>query len=261
MSTLSDFGLRGPVREMTVTRRATGNVLVDRYRFGRDGRLTAMSRGSSAGSEWSFEGDSAGDPDDQHPGLGHVMTENVTGSAGWNIAAMRDLIVGTYGACTVTTYYNALGKAQKAEFFNSEHTVTATVHFTWGGDGQLVRVSQRPGIGLAVLAAALTRSRDTAAGHGNGAQNGEDVELLRVEYKYDEQNRMVERVSVLAALGTSRMRVTYNREGDPQSIQEDDGVAYRYVYEYDAVGNWVRRASQGPQVATDELRREFEYYV
>jgi hypothetical protein len=165
------------------------------------------------------------------------------------------------GATTMTTTYDEKHLPTKTVFEDANHEIVTTVTLTRDGGGRLVKEEMawdQESMLTNLLHKTPPEQREAAAGVFKQALG----KFSSTSYTYDSKGRRVERILRMGRLGEHRSTYLYEDRDDPieeinehkhreANISDNGGVEYtsdrvtlqrnRFVYSYDAQGNWTER--------------------
>jgi hypothetical protein len=141
--------------------------------------------------------------------------------------------------------------------------ITTTEVATYNNEGLIERIDIQRSDGKN-LSIPIDNQKTTDGGRTATWQYDANGHSWRAGQRYDAQGRLIETSSTLIA-ASARPRVTrlaYNEQGDVKTVELGTATE-SYEYQYDSVGNWIRRArfltQDNKREAMDVEVRAFEY--
>jgi len=234
-----DFNLKGSVRGVVTER--SGRVVQD-LRFDTDGLLLREKFGIHT---------------TVNPEGIVTDTQNVLPDAGWaldnvGIATGTFIAVGTYGGSIACTTYDPRGLPFKTVFSNAQGIETASIQYVSDDNGRIVQAIQRLREGF-ISSFRATHQQEFLS------LLGSDLICCRVVFEYDDYGRVKELNVEFMGKTADRTLTTHNEHGDIATVTNQNEHTARFEYDYDQVGNWIRKVTPNPKDPIIETRR-ITYY-
>lgn len=205
---------------------------------------------------------------------------------GWGVEG-TDSYYSSPGATTLTTLYNEHEQPTQLLFHDPTGRLLSRVEFSYDADANLIQEAQTNPQGM--LPPEMLTAMNAAQLETVRAMLGAAGEPIRRMHRYDGNGRKVETRSRMGLLGGDLKTMVYNDHGDQiAEASEHEAREYgiddegrltdapisesvnrseaRFRYDYDAIGNWVRKAIEGRTNTEQEFtessveRRTIEYF-
>ncbi|MGA2326851.1 MAG: hypothetical protein ABSH05_11255 [Bryobacteraceae bacterium] len=193
-------------------------------------------------------------------GGGRVEIRDVARYDAWSMEGLNGVAFYTRGAAVAETNFSSQGIPVQTIFKSDRNEELSRIHYLCDERGRVLEASQRDRVPPALHPRMATwpEAAREAALEALGNFMGPDV-VLRVTFRYDEGDRLLEQSSYFGDRLHQRIVCTYNENGDKVTFESTDEQPYRFEYEYDQWGNWTRQVVQHPTGAA-EGRRRITYY-
>jgi hypothetical protein len=193
-------------------------------------------------------------------GGGRVEVRDVAGYDAWSMEGLNDVAFYTRGAAVSETSFSSQGIPVHTAFKSDRNEELSRIDYVCDERGRILEAYQRDRVPPALHPRMTTWPEPAreAALEALGNFMGPDV-VLRVTFRYDEGDRVLEESQYFGDWLHQRTVCTYNEHGDKVTFVSKNEEPYRFEYEYDEWGNWTRQVVQHPMGAA-EGRRRITYY-
>lgn len=185
-------------------------------------------------------------------GGGRVEIRDVAAFNAWSMEGLNGVAFYTRGAAVAETSFNSQGIPVQTVFKSDRNEELSHIHYVCDERGRILEASQRD------LARRAPPPRVAAWAEPLDNFMGFDV-VLRVTFRYDEADRVLEQSQYFGDWLHQHIVCTYNEHGDKVTFESTDEQPHRFEYEYDQWGNWTRQVVQHPMGAAEGQRR-ITYY-
>src|SRR5262245_28217219 len=236
-----DFNLKGHVRRVVTERPGQSSGVVQDLQFDADGFLIK----ENSDIEITVNSDGIA-----------IDCQKVLPDAGWaldnvGIALGTFVAVGTYGGWLARTTYDPRSLPIHTVFTNANGDETSAIRYVSDNKGRIVEAVQSLRAGF--------MSTFPAAQQQFLSLLGPDLICCRIVFEYDDHGRVTELNVDFMGQKAGQKRMTHNERGDLATVTEGNDRLVRYEYDYDDVGNWIRKVTCGPKEPIIETRR-ITYY-
>jgi len=199
-----------------------------------------------------------------HADGGRTEVQTISGGDFWSTAALNGFGFRTPGAALAETAFTAENVPIETLFRNKDGTATARIRYMHDEKRRISEAVRYP-IAPPALPPQTAAWARTATPSALGPLACElDLNVaVSMTFKYDDDGRLLETCEFYDSRLSLRSSNTYNKHGDIETVTQNWAgreAHFRYEYEYDKWGNWIRQLAWGPFGDVHECHREITYY-
>jgi hypothetical protein len=192
--------------------------------------------------------------------------QDISGFGFWTMAALNGAGFPTRGADVAETTFAPEGVPIETFFRSKDGAETARIRYMHDTKQRVLEVVRHAIVPPALPPQMAAWARTAAPSElGQLADELDPNVALRVTFMYDDDGRVLEQAQFYDNRLSERITYMYNDHGDKVAVTLSgrgyEGLQhFKYEYEYDAWGNWIRQIARFPSGDIGECHREITYY-